>query len=313
MADNFSTIKLTVTAEYAGWRIDKFLAEQRADFSRSVWQKMIKEGQVAINQKVIKSGNHKISATDIIEIAELPQVHENPLPQPEDIPLDILFEDDNLLLIDKPAGIVAHPGDGSEHGTVVNALLHKFANFADAFEDKHRPGIVHRLDKDTSGLLLIAKNQECLERLQRMFKNREINKTYLAVIHGHPRQQNDTIHHAIARHPVNRKKMACVKDGKHAVTHFSVIQQGFIDNQPVAFLEVKIETGRTHQIRVHLSEIHLPIIGDKLYGGSRRNPHAPRQMLHAWELEFKHPFTGRKHKLISPIPADIKVLVDKFK
>ena len=307
------SFQIKVTEEYAGWRLDKFLAEKQVDYSRSLWQKMIREGQVNCNGRIVSSVSHKIASGENIESKILPEPKENPLPLPEDIPLKVLFEDEYLLVIDKPEGMVVHPGDGSEHGTVVNALLQKFAHFADAFEDKYRPGIVHRLDKDTSGLLLIAKNQEGLERLQRMFKNREIHKTYLAVIHGHPKKHADTITEAISRHPVNRKKMACIEDGKNAVTHFSVIKEGYVDNQPIAFLEVKIETGRTHQIRVHLAEIHLPLIGDKLYGGSRRNPQAPRQMLHAWELEFKHPFNGRKHKFSSQIPADIQALVDRLK
>lgn len=311
MVDKHS--KITVTKDYSLWRLDKFLAEKKPDYSRGLWQKMIKQGNVYCNDKKVSSTHHKVCEGEIISLSELPELEENLLPEPEDIPLSILFEDDNLLIINKPEGMVVHPGDGNDHGTVVNALLNKFANFAADFEDKYRPGIVHRLDKDTSGLLLIAKNQESLERLQRMFKNREIKKTYLAIIHGHPKKNADTICQAIGRHPVNRKKMAFVKDGKNAITHFSVIQAGYIDNQPIAFLEVKIETGRTHQIRVHLSGIHLPIIGDKLYGGSRRTPHAPRQMLHAWELEFKHPFTGIKHKFISPLPADIQFLVDKMK
>lgn len=312
MSEN-KQVNLTVTPEYDGWRIDKFLAETHSEFSRSVWQKMIKDGKISVSGKSISSGNAKITSGMNIEIEELPQEQETPLPQPEDIPLDIIFEDDNLIVINKPAGMVVHPGDGTEHGTVVNAILNKFANFADSFEDKLRPGIVHRLDKDTSGILLIAKNQQSLERLQEMFKNREIKKTYLALIHGNPKKLNDTVTHAIARHPVNRKKMAVNKTGKNAVTHFSVIKQGYIENQPISLLEVQIETGRTHQIRVHMSEIHLPIVGDHLYGGSRRVPHAPRQMLHAWELQFMHPLTGRKIDISCPIPEDIEELIEKMK
>lgn len=308
-----SKLALTVTSEYDGWRIDKFLAENRPDFSRGVWLKMIKDGQVSTDGKIILSGKIKVSIGNIIKLEELPQVQEKPLPQAEDIPLEVLFQDKNFIVINKPMGMVVHPGDGGEHGTVVNALLHKFANFAESFDDKYRPGIVHRLDKDTSGALLVAKNQQSLERLQEMFKNREIKKTYLAIIHGHPKKIKDTIAHAIARHPVNRKKMAVNRTGKHAVTHFTVMEQGFIENQAISFLEVQIETGRTHQIRVHLAEIHLPIIGDKLYGGSRRAPHASRQMLHAWELQFKHPFTGRTLKLTCPIPEDIQELIEKMK
>ena len=328
MQEKRSKIKLSVVSEYDGWRLDKFLAVTRPEFSRGIWQKLIKDGGVCCSGKITTSGKLKVAVGNLIEITELPQNNETPLPQPEDIALETLFEDKNLIIINKPAGMVVHPGDGSEHGTVVNALLHKFqktglephfdfthsaGNFDSGFLDKHRPGIVHRLDKDTSGALLIAKNQESLERFQAMFKNREIKKSYLGMIHGHPKKNKDTISHAIARHPVNRKKMSTSKDGKHAVTHFSIIKNGFIENQPISLLDIQIETGRTHQIRVHMADIKLPIIGDKTYGGSRRAPHAPRQMLHAWELQFKHPFTGRTIKLTCPIPDDMEELIEKMK
>lgn len=313
MSDNNEKIQLTVDSKYDGWRVDKFLAVTHPEFSRSVWQKLIKDGKVAVAGRALASGNTKIESGDIVDIEELPKTDHSTLPQAEDIPLDIVFEDKDLIVINKLAGMVVHPADGNEQGTVVNALLARYANFIDDFEDKQRPGIVHRLDKETSGLLLIAKNRNTLERLIAMFKDREIRKTYLALIHDHPRKSHDTINHAIGRHPVNRKKMAGIINGKHAVTHFGVISQGVIDNQPISLLEVQIETGRTHQIRVHLSEIHLPIIGDKLYGGGRREPYAPRPMLHAWELEFKHPFTGKVLKFTAPIPEDMQELIDRIK
>jgi len=308
-----SNNEIIVAPEYADWRIDKFLAEQRPDISRANWQKLIKNKKIYCSDKSISSTKTKIATGDIIKITELPQIKETCLPKPEDIPLEVLFQDANLLVINKPAGMVVHPGDGNENKTVVNALLYKFANFADEFEDKYRPGIVHRLDKDTSGTLLIAKTQVALERLQAMFKNHTIKKTYLAIIHGYPKKITDTITHPIARHPVNRKKMTGNHGGKEAITHFSVIEHGLLDNQEISLLEVQIETGRTHQIRVHLSGIHIPIVGDSLYGGSRKAPHASRQMLHAWELKFKHPFTGKTISLQSPIPNDMSTLLERMK
>jgi 23S rRNA pseudouridine1911/1915/1917 synthase len=320
--------KIKVASEYDGWRIDKFLAKVRQKLSRSVWQSLIKDGKVYCSGKIIKSGNTKISTNELIEITQLPQNREKSLPQPENIPLDILYEDNHIIIINKQAGIIVHPGDGCNHGTIVNALLYKFQTGSESelstelanskygtdpgFLDKQRPGIVHRLDKDTSGILIIAKDQLSLEKLSDSFKERKVKKTYLALIHGHPRKLKDTIALPIGRHPVNRKKMAVIQTGKSAVTHFSIIKKGFIANQPVSLLEVQIETGRTHQIRVHLAEIHFSVIGDKLYGGSRRLPHADRQMLHAWKLEINHPQTGRLLKRESPIPVDIKELIEQM-
>ena len=306
---------INVPEETQGTRLDKFLPEIFPTFSRGVWQKVISNGGVIINGKCASSNKIKLSEGDIIEVQMPSDDNEIPLPQPEDIQFDILFEDDNVLVINKKAGIIVHPGDGNPAGTIVNALLFKYnksLNFGEIFEDKYRPGIVHRLDKDTSGALIVAKNEESLVSLKSAFKNREVKKTYYAIVQGVPKKHFDTIRFSIDRHPVNRKKMAVSPNGKEAVTHFTFVQGGYIDNQPVSILEVKIETGRTHQIRVHLSEIGIPIIGDKIYGGVRKKPKAPRQMLHAGNIIFPHPVTGKKINITAPIPDDMQNMIDKI-
>ena len=315
MHDKIKKEKICVPQNHQTCRLDKFISDQHTGFSRSCWQKLIKDGGVLVNDKVITSKNFKVQPGVIIEFSMPPETSEIPLPSAEDMPLETLYEDKDILIINKPAGIIVHPGDGNPSGTIVNALLHKYGeslNFGEIFKDSYRPGIVHRLDKDTSGALIIAKNEEILQKFYSMFKNREVNKTYIALIHGVPQRTFDTITFCIDRHPVNRKKMAVSTEGKEAITHLSLIQSAFIENQPVSILEVKIETGRTHQIRVHLSKIGIPIIGDKLYGGLRKKPKAERQMLHAWKIEFKHPITGKKLKITAPFPEDINQMIEKI-
>ena len=303
--------KIKVLNEFNGWRIDKFLANSNKDFSRSHWQKKIKNCEISISNAVISSTKYKISTDEIIEINSTN--HDCPKsspPLPCNIPLDILFEDEYILVINKSPNMVVHPGDGGETNTIVNALLYKYPNFADNFDDKQRPGIVHRLDKDTSGTLIIAKNQNILTTLSDEFKNRSVKKKYLALIHGHPKKPFEIINLNIGRHPVNRKKMAVVENGKNAITHYTVEKSGTVDNSPISLLHVKIETGRTHQIRVHLSHLHLPIIGDSLYGGAKRKPYAKRQMLHASELTIKHPVTNKMMTFTSPEPEDFLSLLN---
>jgi 23S rRNA pseudouridine1911/1915/1917 synthase len=306
---------INVPEEIQGIRLDKYLPEIFPDFSRGVWQKVISHGGVIINGKPAASNKVKLSGGDILEIKMPSAESVIPLPEPENIELDILFEDKDILVINKRPGIIVHPGDGNPAGTIVNALLFRYndsLNFGEIFEDKYRPGIVHRLDKDTSGALIIAKNENILQTLKASFKNREVKKTYYAIVQGVPKKHFDTIRFAIDRHPVNRKKMAVSPNGKEAVTHFTFVQGGYIDNQPVSILEVKIETGRTHQIRVHLSEIGIPVIGDKIYGGVRKKPKAPRQMLHACNIVFPHPVTGKKISITAPIPDDMQDMIDKM-
>ncbi|MBN1865004.1 MAG: RluA family pseudouridine synthase [Victivallales bacterium] len=311
-------------------RLDCWLARRFPDFSRNAWQKNVRNGAIKLNGSPVRSPDTKIAPGNKIEVISFPAAEaKTTSPDPEDIPLEILYEDDDILAVDKPAGMVVHPGAGKETGTLVNAVLHKFRNLESFFPvefssdersadadakgfDEDRPGIVHRLDKDTSGVVIVAKNKTTLDRLQKMFKERQVQKTYLALVHGCPLKKTRKIELPLGRNPCNRKKIAVSPGGKLAVTRFEIIRQGFIDNQPVSVLQVWIETGRTHQIRVHLAHIHHPILGDKTYGGSRRLPHAPRQMLHAWNISFRHPSTGKTLDITSPLPQDISNLSDRI-
>ncbi len=237
----------------SGKRLDAFLAGKIPETSRSSIQKSIKNGNVECDNKTCISPKTKLSPQSTINISIAPII-DDPIPLPENIPIDALYEDDDILVINKPSGIVVHPGDGCKSGTIVNALLHRYANFADFFENKFRPGIVHRLDKETSGCLLIAKNQKILEALINSFKRHETEKTYLAVVTGHLKNKKGTIKTQIGRHPVNRKKMAVIENGgKEAITHYEVLNEVLIEKTPLSCLKLNIETGRTHQIRVHMA------------------------------------------------------------
>lgn len=302
-------MNLITSENDSGKRIDLFLAEKIQEHSRSYIQKLIKERHIEYNGSICTSPKTLISSASDIKIV-FPELSVSPLPQPQDIDLDIIYEDDDILVINKKKNTVVHPADGTSEGTVVNALLWKFANFADNFEDKTRPGIVHRLDKDTTGCLLIAKKQSILEKIIKSFKIHEPEKTYLALVLGHFKNTRGMIKGSIARHPVNRKKMAVSEDnGKDAVSHFEVIQEGVIKGIDVSLLKVNIETGRTHQIRVHLSSIKKPVLGDRVYGGSRRLK-TSRQMLHAWKLGIPHPASGEFTEFIAEIPEDMQQMID---
>ena len=236
----------------------------------------------------------------------------------EKFEFDILYEDPSFLVIDKPAGVVVHPAPGNYEGTVVNALIGRYPAMAEDFaeEDGNRPGIVHRLDKDTSGCLAVAKTVEAKFKLGKAFADRKTGKTYLAVCRGIPKQVSGELKTLIGRHPVNRQKMAIVeRNGKEAHSAYRVIAQKNIDGVPLALVEVKIFTCRTHQIRVHLSSIGLPIIGDDLYGNKNCIiPGVTRQLLHAWKLSLPHPVSGEIMNFTSPLPPDIanvKLLIEK--
>jgi 23S rRNA pseudouridine1911/1915/1917 synthase len=234
----------------------------------------------------------------------------------EPFEFNILFEDQHFLVIDKPAGVVVHPAPGNHEGTVVNALIGRYPSMAQDFaeEDGSRPGIVHRLDKDSSGCLAVAKNVEAKFKLGAAFADRKTGKTYLAICRGIPRQVSGELKTLIGRHPINRQKMAIVeRNGKEAHSEYRVIAQKTIDNIPLALVEVKIYTGRTHQIRVHLSSIGLPIIGDTLYGNRNCTfPGVERQMLHAWKLALPHPASGEMMTFTSPIPDDMAAIRQLF-
>ena len=285
-----------VLPEQTGMRLDQCAAALADGISRTRIQRAIASGNMTLNGVVCTVPRTVVAEGDEL-VFEIP---EEPAPEhvtPEQIPLNILYEDEALMVIDKPAGMVVHPAAGNYTGTVVNALLGRSREIAEEFEetgDPSRPGIVHRLDKDTSGCLLVAKSARAMDRLCRMFAERKVMKTYAAIVAPCPKVAAAEIRTQIGRHPVNRKKMAVVqRGGKEALTRFTVLRKGRIGSVSAALLQVRILTGRTHQIRVHMSYYGSPVIGDAVYGGNGRIP-APRQMLHAWKVSFPHPFTGEE-------------------
>lgn len=309
-----SEIELAVPRELAGNRLDACAAKLAPDYSRVQIQRLIETGKLLLNGKPEKSKRIIVAEGDRISFEEpedLPMKHV----EGEDIPLSVIYEDDSLLVIDKPAGMVVHPAAGNWTGTVVNALLGRKAELADEFEeeDMTRPGIVHRLDKDTSGCLVIAKNSVSMHKLSRSFAEREVSKTYAAIAAPAPKVLTAKIETQIGRSPGNRKKMAVVAGGgRDAVTIFNVMKRGKIGSVSAALLKVRILTGRTHQIRVHLSHYGSPVIGDPLYGGKGRIA-APRQMLHAWKITFPHPETREMLSFESPFPEDFQEYLNQLK
>ena len=314
MKSNSSKIELTVPPELKGMRLDACVTKLAPDYSRVQIQKLIADGVLVLNGK--PAGAKRVLVTPGDKIA-----FEKPVDPPmenivaEQIPLNILYEDDSLLVIDKPSGMVVHPAAGNYTGTVVNALLARDRELTEEFdeEDMTRPGIVHRLDKDTSGCLVIAKNSIAMHKLSKSFADRKVSKTYAAIVAPAPKVISAKIETQIGRHPVHRKKMAVVqRDGRDAVTIFNVMKRGVIGNIPAALLKIRILTGRTHQIRVHLAHYGSPVIGDAVYGGNGRIV-APRQMLHAWKITFPHPVTRELLSFESPYPEDFQNIVNQIR
>ncbi len=289
-------------------RLDKQILETHPDFSRSRIEGLIKAGFVTVNGVVAEKAGMKVSADDEIVVEIPPPVPA--VPDPEDIPLDIVFEDDDMLVVNKAAGMVVHPAPGHFTGTLVNALLCHCPNLS-GIGGVARPGIVHRLDQETSGLIVVAKSQAAMEGLVKAFaSHKNIEKIYLAVVHGRPRLSAGRIENLIGRHPVDRKRMAIVeKNGKRAITNWQYAPLP-TPHAPLSLLHCQIETGRTHQIRVHLASLGCPVIGDKVYGKSaldkRLNPVPARQMLHAWKLKFWHPVKNVEMRFEAPLPKDMQ-------
>ena len=287
-------------------RLDKVLQERYPDLSRSRIEGLIKAGFVTVNGAVAEKAGQKVAETDEIGVEIPPPVPAEP--QPEDIPLTVVFEDEHMLVVDKAPGMVVHPAPGHFTGTLVNALLHRCPDLS-GIGGVARPGIVHRLDQDTSGLLVVAKTQAAMDGLTRAFaSHKSLTKTYLAVCHGRPRLDAGRIENLIGRHPVDRKRMAIVeKNGKLAITNWKVLGPG---RAGTSLVECVIETGRTHQIRVHMASLGCPVIGDRVYGKGaldrKLEPVPERQMLHAWRLKLWHPVFGVEMSLEAPIPSDMK-------
>jgi 23S rRNA pseudouridine1911/1915/1917 synthase len=291
-------------------RLDKKILETHPDFSRSRIEGLIKSGFVTVNGAVAEKAGMKVGDDDEVVVEIPPPVPA--IPEPEAIALDIVYEDDDIIVINKMPGMVVHPAPGHFTGTLVNALLHHCPNLS-GIGGVARPGIVHRLDQDTSGLIVVAKSQKAMDGLVKAFaSHKAIEKTYLAVCHGRPRLDAGRIENLIGRHPVDRKRMAIVeKNGKAAITNWKVLSKNTA--QPISIIECRIETGRTHQIRVHTASLGTPVIGDKVYGKSaldkRLDPIPARQMLHAWKLKLYHPVTSKIMEFTAPVPTDMQAYI----
>ncbi len=297
---------IVVPKEAAGKRIDVFLAENISELTRSQIKKLIKNGFVIVEGRVVRP-SYLVKSSEQINIFIPPP--ETPELIPEEVTFELLYEDKDLAVINKPPGVVVHPGAGHTRGTLVHGLLAVLKDLS-GIGGELRPGIVHRLDKDTSGVLVIAKNDYAHLELSKQFKNRKVKKIYLALIHGIPKSSQGKIEFPIGRHPINRKKMSIhAKKTREAVTLWKVIRVF----KNVAFIEASPLTGRTHQIRVHFSAIGHPIVGDPLYGGCKPyGPKAKRQMLHAYRLGIFHPRTGKYLQFEAPLPEDFKNMLKKL-
>ena len=284
-------------------RLDKVITILDQELSRSMIQKMLDDGKILVNDKKEKA-SYKTKVNDRILVEDV-IAREIEL-KAEDIPIEVIYEDKDIIVVNKPKGMVVHRANGNPDGTLVNAVMNICKDSLSGIGGEIRPGIVHRIDKDTSGLLIVAKNDKAHINLSEQIKNREIIKKYVALVRGVIKENNATIDMPIGRSDKDRKKMAVRKDGKNAITHFDVIRRytGY------TYLDIKIDTGRTHQIRVHLAEIGYPIVGDSVYSNGRNPFGVEGQMLHAKLLEFKHPITGKAMKLEAPLPEYFeKVLI----
>ncbi len=313
--------ELTVTQEESGRRLDAYLADKAPEITRSMFRKLIEDGCVTVNGSSEKA-SYKVRAGDII-------AYTVPAPkpahaQPEEIPLDILYEDDDLIVINKPKGMVVHPAPGAREGTLVNALLAHCKGLA-SVGGVERPGIVHRLDKDTSGVMVVAKNDAAYHSLQKQIQARTAERRYLALVWGDPKFTDAVVDAPIGRHPVDRKKMAVIESAAHrsrsAVTELHVLER----YGPMTLIEAKLQTGRTHQVRVHTAYARHPVVGDPVYSGSRRLESGRRefvqevnrligglrgQALHAFRLSFDHPRTGERMEFTAPPPEEMEALIE---
>lgn len=286
-------------------RLDKVITMLNSELSRSMIQKMLEDGNILVNGKIGKA-SYKTKLNDKIQVEEV--VAKEIELKAQDIPIDIIYEDTDIIVVNKPKGMVVHPANGNPDGTLVNAIMNICKDSLSGIGGEIRPGIVHRIDKDTSGLLIIAKNDKAHINLSEQIKNREITKKYVALVRGVIKENTATIDMPIGRSDKDRKKMAVRKDGKKAVTHFDVIKR----YNGYTYLDIKIDTGRTHQIRVHLAEIGYPIVGDGVYSNGKNPFGVEGQMLHAKSLEFKHPVTGKIMKLEAPLPDYFEEVLKKL-
>ncbi len=301
-------LEFTVPPEAAGTRLDRCLSRLIPDSSRMHLQKLIKAGAVLCDGVGCTLPRFPVAPGMRVTVTMPEAAPEDAPPAPGTFDYPILYEDDWMLVIDKPAGVVVHPAAGNREGTIVNALVGRYPHWLEAFGPGSRPGIVHRLDKDTSGCLVVAKTPEAQFKLSTAFAERRTAKTYLALVRGVPVKTSGELTGMIGRHPVNRQKMALVeRGGKLAVTRYRKLGSGTYHDVPVSLMAVRILTGRTHQIRVHMASLGHPVLGDELYGGVRgvESP-PPRQLLHAWRITLPHPGDGHILTLTSPLPEELR-------
>lgn len=294
-------VRLVITAALTG-RIDKQLGHHFKQFSRSQIQRWIEDGHVKVNDQPVKP-KYKLAVGDVVTIE--PEKPKKIDLVPENIPLDIVYEDDDVIVVNKPQGMVVHPAPGHPDHTLVNALL--YHSPLSTINGEFRPGIVHRIDKDTSGLLMVAKNDMAHRSLAAQLKAKTNEREYVALVHGVIKEDQGTIDAPLGRSPKDRKKQAVVADGRHAVTHFKVLKR----YQHYTLVSCRLETGRTHQIRVHMKYIGHPLAGDPLYG-PRKTLSGNGQYLHAWLLGFKHPRTGKQLTFTAPLPSYFQKMLDKL-
>ncbi len=318
------TLRVVMTAGQEGLRLDKAVAQLCPDYSRTRLQNLIDDGECLVNGHPCSTPSRKVEVGDVVTLALPPLVDADP--QPENIPLDILYEDDDLLVINKPAGMVVHPAVGNYTGTLVNALLFHCGDSLSGINGVKRPGIVHRLDKDTSGLMMVAKNDFAHHHLSEQLQDRSLSRVYLALVLGVPFPHKGRVETLIGRHPANRLKMAVVtKGGKEAATNF-IVRENF--RGAMSLVECHLESGRTHQIRVHMDHMGFPLIGDPLYGAQTTKVKSvlkkggfddavqekilsfPRQALHAAQISFIHPRSDEEMSFESPLPDDYQELLD---
>ena len=297
---------MLLTADRSGERADAALARLAPDLTRSAAQRLLEEGRVLREGRPLRK-NDKLQAGDVLAL-DLPEPQPVAL-EPEDIPLDIVYEDNDLLVINKPKGLVVHPAAGHWSGTLVNALLYHCRDSLSGINGELRPGIVHRIDKDTSGLLIVAKNDFAHQALAAQLQDHTLARTYVCLVVGGVREDSGVIDAPIGRHPTDRKKMAVTeKNSRHAVTHWRVLERfpGY------TLLECRLETGRTHQIRVHMACIGHPLLGDTVYGAKKPVPGLAGQCLHAAELRFLHPRTGEPVTVEAPLPDWFRAVLERL-
>ena len=301
MADIY---RFQVTEAEEDERIDRYVAELADSLSRSFIQKMIKDGTLPVNGKLVKA-SYRVQAEDEISFT-LPEAVEPDI-EPEDIPLDILYEDEDLLVVNKPKGMVVHPAAGHYSGTLVNALMYHCRDSLSGINGVMRPGIVHRIDRDTTGSLIVCKNDTAHLSIAAQLKEHSIVRRYRAIVHGVIREEEGCVDISIGRHPADRKRMAAgVKNGKEAVTHYKVLRRF----GQYTYIECRLETGRTHQIRVHMEHIGHPLLGDPVYGNRRSPFRLEGQTLHAMVLGFVHPRTGEYVETVAPLPVYFEHLLE---